>query len=800
MIFTFIIRQGSRSVSPLWVTLMLCLLASPSFAETPFTLKGTVIDAMTGQPIAGANVNSAAGRLAVTTDTGTFTLHIRGAEVIELTITHPGYTDLRDRFLCVSGTTAAVTLALNPMPTYSAEVVVTEAPVPEIEPVQFVTPDYVIHAPGAFEDTLQSLQVMPGVVGGDDYSARLFIRGGRPDQNGIFLDNIPIYDPYRLFGLTSLFNPETIRQVKLIPGGFDVQYGDRLSAVIDVENRHGITAERFAGSANVSLTNTNIVAEGRLFERMPSSWLVSARRTYYDLIIKATDEDASSYPSFTDVQSILYVQPDPRNEWTVTLMACDEGTDLSEDDDSVEGADPDHVDLVDDQKNVIAGLTGSHLISDRFRWSYTLSFTRNEQVSDVLFAEGETAFTSTFDQNLTSDNLRAATLVEWYSDRHAVIAGIEAATSESGVAFNIETDDPRLDIPDDLLAFRETQDYRKLGAFVQDTWQLVSDLEWKAGIRWDESTLSGMSEWSPRTSFRWTPSDRWAVRAAWGYYYQFPSYEALQGDGYFLDLRGIKDRGLRPEKAVHTVVGMEYEHPHGWSLECDLYYKNLDDLIDSGEELETVLILTDDGGTSHYTRDSLTWDPENNRHGFARGADLTFKLHDTDDRPYYGMVTYTFSQAKTRRDGEPMHWESWDRRHSLTWVGGWKIDDRWELGWKWRIASGFPYTPVTRLIRVVDDRDGDGQYEPESGETFTWQRDDPESAVRSKRYPTYHRLDIRVQYQAENHWFDAMYYLDIINVYGARNIDSYDYNADYSQQEENEGMPFIPSLGVKLRF
>lgn len=685
--------------------------------------------------------------------------------------------------------------------TYEETLEVVEATLPQIEPVQHVTPEYVIRAPGAFEDTLQSLQVMPGVIGGDDYSARLYVRGSRPDQNGIYLDNIPIYDPYRLFGLTSLFNPETIDRVRLLPGGFDAQYGDRLSSIVEVENRHGTVKDWFKGSANISLTNTNVSLEGKLLEAFPSSWMVSARRTYYDLIIKATDEDASSYPSFTDVQGLFYLQPSPRHQWSITLMACDESTNLSEDEeDPDEGIDPDHYDVVDDQKNYIAGINGSHLLTDTFLWNYTLSYTQNEQTSDLLLSEGETSFDTYFDQILTSDNYQFNTNIEWYSEHHSLIAGIDVTQSENRVTFNLDTEDPRVDFPDELKNFSESQDYRKTGAFIQNTWEFVPDFQLKTGIRWDESTLSDMNEWSPRVSLRWSPGDAWSFRAAWGHYYQFPSYESLQGDGYFLDLRGIKDLQLKPEKATHYMLSSAYESKSGWSLEVDAYYKDLKHLIYSGEELETVLILNDDGSTSLYERDHLTWEPENNRKGYARGIDLTFKLHDTGDRPYYGMLTYTFCQAKSKKTGEPYLWESWDRRHSLTWVGGWKLNDRWELGWKWRVASGFPYTPVTNVIRVVEDEDGDGQYEPEDGETFTWQRDDPDHVTRSERLPAYHRLDFRVQYTPQTTWFDADLYLDIINVYGNKNVESYDYNADFSRRKDEKGMPFVPSLGVKIRF
>ncbi|MBN2053762.1 TonB-dependent receptor [bacterium] len=780
------------------VVLLCCLVGSGGTAAAGrFIVKGTVLDRSDKAPLEGVTVVSSFGHTAVTDFRGRFIIRTGEWGVMELTFSLPGFVIASERFMAKPEAAVESVIELDQAPVYRDEVLVEEAAVPEVEPVEFVTPDYVVNAPGAFEDTLQSLQIMPGVVGGDDYTARLFIRGSRPDQNGMFLDNIPIYDPYRLFGLTSLFNPETIHHVKLIPGGFDVRYGDRLSAVIEVDNRHGCLADRFTGSANLSLTTTNLIAEGRLFETFPSSWLLSARRTYYDLAIKAADNDASSYPSFTDFQCLTYFQPAPRHEWFVTLMACDEGTDISEDEDVDE--DPDHVDLVDDQKNYVAGVNGSHLLGTATRLRYVASFTRNRQVSDTFFREGETSYVTRFDQDLTSSNYRLGGMFEWHTYRHSVHAGLEAARSDNEVRFNLATDDPRADIPDDLLHFGESQDYGKFGWYAQDTWEFIHGLELKGGMRWDLSTLSDMSAWSPRVSMRWQLEDGWSMRAAWGYYYQFPGYDSLQGDGYFLDLRGIKDLHLKPERAVHYVLSAEYENRGGWGIEFDVYYKDLDDLIDSGVAEETILVLDESGAAVPYTRDSLTWDPENSRHGFARGLDMTVTINDTKTRPWYGMFTYTYCEARSRRADEPYLWESWDRRHCATWIAGWKLNPRWELGWKWRFGTGFPYTPLTNVIRVVDDLDGDGRYEPDEGETFTYQRDDPDEVIRSERYPAYHRLDFRVQYSRRYRHLDVMYYLDIINLYARKNIQSYDYNADFSEREEEEGMPFLPSFGIKIR-
>ncbi len=164
------------------------------------------------------------------------------------------------------------------------------------------------------------------------------------------------------------------------------------------------------------------------------------------------------------------------------------------------------------------------------------------------------------------------------------------------------------------------------------------------------------------------------------------------------------------------------------------------------------------------------------------------------------MATYTYSEARSRSKGEDYQWESWDRRHTLTLTGGYQLSKHWDVGWKWQFGSGFPYTPLTRIIRVVEDLDGDGVYEPDAGETFTYQREDPENKENTSRYPLNHRLDLRVQYKRTWGALDATFYLDVINAYGRDNIQSYDYNEDFTERDEETGMPFLPSFGVKLKY
>ncbi|MBN8568604.1 MAG: carboxypeptidase regulatory-like domain-containing protein, partial [Ignavibacteria bacterium] len=83
-----------------------------------------------------------------------------------------------------------------------------------------VLPTEVKMLPGAIEDVMRSLKSLPGVTAPNDFTSQLVVRGSGPDQNLIVMDDVEIFNPYRLYGLVSMFNPETLQDITLITGGF----------------------------------------------------------------------------------------------------------------------------------------------------------------------------------------------------------------------------------------------------------------------------------------------------------------------------------------------------------------------------------------------------------------------------------------------------------------------------------------------------------------------------------------------------------------------------------------------------
>ena len=72
------------------------------------------------------------------------------------------------------------------------------------------------------------------------------------------MDGIEIHNPYRLFGLTSAFNPELVEKFELSAGAFSARYGDRLSSILQVENRDGEKDRGIRGSTTLSITDRSI--------------------------------------------------------------------------------------------------------------------------------------------------------------------------------------------------------------------------------------------------------------------------------------------------------------------------------------------------------------------------------------------------------------------------------------------------------------------------------------------------------------------------------------------------------------
>ncbi|MBT8386969.1 MAG: carboxypeptidase-like regulatory domain-containing protein, partial [Ignavibacteria bacterium] len=188
--------------------------------------------------------------------------------------------------------------------------------------------------PGAVEDVFRTLQSLPGVLAPNDFSSQLIVRGSGPDQNLIIMDDVEVFNPYRLYGVVSMFNPDAVEDVSLISSGFPAKYGDRLSAVLDVTNREGSRTKSITGSINASIVQANMVLEGKNPFGLKGGWLFNSRRTYYDLIIEpfvksaGLVDDNTSFPNFYDFQTKLAIGPYNGHKFLLNGILSRDGVDV----------------------------------------------------------------------------------------------------------------------------------------------------------------------------------------------------------------------------------------------------------------------------------------------------------------------------------------------------------------------------------------------------------------------------------------------------------------------------------------
>lgn len=167
-------------------------------------------------------------------------------------------------------------------------------------------------------DVIKSLQLMPGVKSAGEGSTGFFVRGGTADQNLVMLDNVSVYNASHLMGFFSTFNSDVLRDVALYKGPIPAQYGERLSAILDVQQRNGDMNE-YLVSGGIGLISSKLNVEGPI-SKGKSSFLLGARRTYADAIARLSgiDKASDAYLYFYDLNMKLYFALTDRDQLSVS--------------------------------------------------------------------------------------------------------------------------------------------------------------------------------------------------------------------------------------------------------------------------------------------------------------------------------------------------------------------------------------------------------------------------------------------------------------------------------------------------
>jgi hypothetical protein len=693
--------------------------------------------------------------------------------------------------------------------------------------------------PGAAEDVLRSLQAVPGVTSVNDFSSQLVVRGSGPDQNLILIDGFEALNPYRLYGFISMFNPETISDISLQTGGFAAQYGDRLSAVLDVRNREGKPDVSIGGKLNLSLTNLNIILEGRL-PLAGASYLFSARRTYYDLILgpvlKSTGivKGDVALPNFRDFQGKLAVPISSQHKLLFIGFTSRDGAEVVS---GVDRARPDSVNVFDKSYNTLLGTTWQYTPGDNIVLSTRLSWYRNtgDGIFDGTFIDpaqnsGDIGREDTVGLRFVSFGVDYSYRYEKTSIGQQILwdAGVQTIEAGFGVDF-LRTDFTRYFKLDE--AFRQVVEsrgqvvptdvtesvrYQRYNAYVQDRFRIGERLFVQPGIRLDvypvlEKTLAV----APRLNLSYRISDLTTLRAAFGAFYQSPGMEKWDFRSPLVYTRETF-AGVVPERADHYILGLDRMLSPEWQLKLDTYYKSLSSVIVPQRLQGTTWSSTQEGSDPRspgswaqpalVAVDSATSIPVNDARGYSTGFEVLLqKIRNLPTDLFTGWFGYALSYSERDRDGVRSPFQ-FDQRHALTLVGNYRFAERWDIGAKVTLRSGRPYADATGVQPRVVVATVNGSQVPmiesdASGKTIL------DVVYETDRYSgrmnLYHTLDVRLTTYPR--WFDLDWavYLDVQNVYNRGNeqaVSFYIDDAGNLQRRPIYGLPIFPSLGMSLVF
>ncbi|MFA7626873.1 MAG: TonB-dependent receptor [Candidatus Kapaibacterium sp.] len=611
---------------------------------------------------------------------------------------------------------------------------------------------------GGESDLFRTLQYLPGVLTSSQISSGLFVRGGSPDQNLVLLDGSTVYNPTHLFGFISTFNTDAIKDVELVKGGFDAEYGGRLSAVLNITQNDGNRKE-FEGVASIGVISSRVGLQGPIGN---GSWFLSGRRTYFDLIKNLIPEDPETpIPDFGfyDLNGKITQDIGKNDKISISGFLSNDNLEFS-------------------SFGLSLGLDiGNRLLSGRWTHIFdeNLFSTVNVSYSKYFnnFAGDQSGYEFLIDNSITDYTVKANT--EWFiSDALTAKFGVESSFFTFGYLQNFTGNaDTTAEGSSGGSTNLTTEDVHSV-SFAQIKWAITELLSIQSGLRINYWQLSDLLTYDPRLSARYRINDKIAVKAAWGMFHQNLRL-ASQPNFSFFDTWLPTDNTVPASNAIHYILSIETEPIPRHTLNFDLYYKELTNV----SEINTTALQGRDVADLFFIGNASAWGGEvfiQKRFG---------KLN--------GWVGYALGFIESRFDsinnGNPFR-PKYDRTHDFKIVLNYEHSVDWNFGASFFFQTGQSYTGATSRFqtRLPGQETGRGKIVP--------------SQRFGLRLPPSHQLNLTATYNFLLAGLESKMIIDIYNVYSRRDILVRFYNTreDVTYMEDVRLIPILPTVSLEIKF
>jgi outer membrane receptor for ferrienterochelin and colicin len=783
----------------------LCMMLTNSLFGQNITLSGYVEDSTSGEKLLAATIyDHLSGKGTSTNEYGFFSLTLPPGEV-QLQVSYVGYRTFAETFTLSANRTRNISLL--PMLALEEVQVTTNRPRDMVEDVQMS----VVHIPVkdiksipmfmGEADVIKAIQLMPGVQSGTEGTSGIYVRGGGPDQNLFLLDGVPIYNANHLFGFFSVFNPDAISNISMTKGGFPAHYGGRLSSVVDIRLKEGNMKE-IHGAGSIGLIASKLTLEGPIIKDK-TSFIVSARRTYLDLlarpVIRAINKqngiDGLTGYYFYDLNAKINHKFSDKDRIYLSMYHGRDRLFINEEEKWIDND-------TSYQRKSESGLYWGNLTT-ALRWNHLFG---NRLFSNVSLIYSNYKF-NTFDdtQTLVNGKYDIGYAYNYFSGikDYGGIIDFDYRPSPShtirfGGKYLYHTFSPgieTLESTDDTLNLQFNSDpiyAHEYYMYAEDNFQLGSRIRANFGIHYSGFFVKNEFYHSlqPRFTGRFLVTPNFSIKAAFSRMDQYIHLLTNATIGLPTDIWVPATDLTRPQSSYQYAAGVAYNLKDSWYFTLEGYYKTMKNLIDYSE------------GSSFFEY-GVDWEDKIEREGRGLSYGLEF-LARKDIGKLRGWVGYTLSKAEVQfanlNNGEAYPY-TYDRRHDVSLVLMYRIDDRTDLSATWVYGTG-----KARTLAVSRYAPNNYNFNESSAYPYSFYYQEEIEYFKGKnayREPAYHRLDVGLNRHTEKKWGTQTWSFSIYNAYNRQNpfylFFGYDNYGNRALKQMSIFM-LIPSISYSFQF
>lgn len=583
-------------------------------------------------------------------------------------------------------------------------------------------------------DPLKIIQLMPGIQTAGEGNSGIFVRGGEPGHNLILWNDAPVYNASHLLGSFSVFNTGHIGSFKLHKSNIPADYGGRLSSLIEVRSPESIP-DKISVSGDIGLISSQITLAVPFNKK--SALYLSGRKTYVGLTLKPfiramVSNKGQEMPfdyEFQDYNLTFVNRPSSRDKITLNAYWGMDKLNIE---------DPEYM-LAGDMKwwNLATSLSWEHRWTKDIVMKNTFFLSQYQNKLDML-------------QNSLAASMPSHIRDIGFRNKFTIPAGrLNINAGAEYIYHVISPQTPFVKVSNNDWGDSGTQIYRthETAVFLSARIQALPRLTVEAGLRYvlnfqtgpyDDLTYSDRGEVvdsvrlgkgeitgfrhnpEPRINFRYTPNANNSIQFSYNRQKQFINLVSISGVGLPTDFWVPASKNIPPQSGDNFSLGyFRTLFNNDYELSTEVYYRRMTN------QMEFKSTLFDLFNQQYVLEKSINYGK-----GKAYGAEFMFKKNAGR---FSGWISYTLGWSKRSfpaiMDGLEFPAKH-DRRHDLSVVATYKLNEKWDFSSVFVYATGNAFTmPQGIYIQGGNIVKEYGKYN-------------------GARMPAYHRLDGSV-----NYWF-----------------------------------------------